>query len=334
MPVGAYSPDEMTRIVNVHWGESKAVFIIGTTKGTLYYSPGTTGKEDKIVLQTIKIPISSNDDYFRIRGSSFAMLDTEPVFLICGQFAEFAALPGEPQLQFPAFICLSNDGLDWEKVYQGPTGTSAAFDNVLPWSSDSFALVRKDGAFYFDLWLDKTPPFSASALSEQTFTSTSGSTWSGPIENRDISAGTGTSAFPTSYCIDNDCFDVLRQHVPDGVMHDDEVAHLLIRPRDPPAIDYNGNPNNIAYWSPINAVEIVRPSEPPTVVTVPGLAQVTCVAGNGSVWMAGGWNDEDGNTGAVVMSVDGGETWTSVTAVDGGVVTLTAAPAPEPDARL
>lgn len=332
MAIGAFLPDVVTRVVNVHWRGSK--FVIGTLKGGLYYSSGATEKdhagEPSLVLEKIKIPIETMSDYFRLRGGSVAVVGSgpsrKPVFLICGQFLEQS--PFFDLIQFPAFICLSNDGRTWKKVYQSETGVSTSASGVpQTWNGDSFALVWKDDTFYFDLWISKGNQ-DASDIHEQTFRSAAGDSWSGPIKDRKIPGG--HSEFSATYCINNNCIDRLGQKVPDGIMHEDRnedgTSQFLIRPKDPPAVDYN-TPHNTEFWSPVNRVELVRPATPVRIVTVSGLSQVTCVAGSGSIWMAGGWNDEAGDTGGVVISSDGGQTWTAFAAVDSGVVTLTAAAA-------
>jgi hypothetical protein len=57
------------------------------------------------------------------------------------------------------------------------------------------------------------------------------------------------------------------------------------------------------------------------------LQKVFCVAGADGILMAGGSPDKDGGSGAVVLSLDKGQTWTTLAQHDSAVTTMSAAPA-------
>jgi hypothetical protein len=147
--------------------------------------------------------------------------------------------------------------------------------------------------------------------------------------------GVFKSQFPSKYCSHNEGFDTRNQHVPDGVMSTfNEKKKTAMRPKKPPTVNYRGS-TSIVYWpneedgGPKPTIEIITRSDESTetsTISISGIKHVTCVAGRGKTWMAGGWNDEEGNTGAIAFSFDNGQTWAPGPAVNSGVVTIAWAP--------
>jgi hypothetical protein len=331
-PNPPYGEDFFQRIVGVHWREPKAttvgtVFVIGTLKGGVYYtsSDGSDVLGGILPLQRGGLPVPSLHGFPKLIGSSAANVGGKPIFLVCGVGSDDNG-PPPATVQFYAFICASNDGVTWRQVFKGPQGSTT--DHVglqQPWTSDSFALVwnptRK--AFFYSMYMDKSTGYSDQRyVHELIYSSPDGNRWR-ETSDRDIESS-GASTFPSTYCSQNNCFDGLGQHVPDGIMHEDKSVGFLIRPTDPPTIEYSGF-GSVA-WGGTSTVEMINaPLLLDSVIAVP-VNQVTCVAGISTVWMAGGFNDPVGDTGAVAFSFDAGNTWKGSLAVDSGVVTMLAVP--------
>jgi hypothetical protein len=186
-----------------------------------------------------------------------------------------------------------------------------------------------DAAFYYEqrvlrrgLELVETPTGTNDWAHEQIYSSSNGTSWSGPIVDSQIWYGAETngwrSEFPPAHCIHNDCTDTLGQNVPDGFMHEADDSDVLIRPKKPITINY-GIPS--FEYGDSNQVEIVSSGHTVT-RTVSGIGTINCVAGANAIWMAGGAN-------GIKVSFDDGVTWESIEieGVDiGTVLTISAAP--------
>jgi hypothetical protein len=133
------------------------------------------------------------------------------------------------------------------------------------------------------------------------------------------------------HCSNNDCFDDRGQHVPDGVMVYDTKKQITVKPVQPPTTLYEQGLHN--YANGTSDIEVIQ--HPPggkitvgfsSTITVPGVAMVFCAAGANGIYMAGGAADAEGNTGAVAISTDSGQTWTPFGNYPLPVTTMVAAP--------
>ena len=329
--------DPFAQIVNVQW-ESAATFVIGTRNGSVYYADPSVDEFGKATLPVSGL-FPGDWHFFTITGSSYS--DTLKVFLICGLSSEASGLgPGTPSFQSYSFICASHDRRRWTRIYKGPQGVSLDhFGNTYPWNSYSHGLVwkPKDKSFYYSMCMDKTTPYVLWSH-EQIFVSSNGNSFSGPISDRSTlnsdNAGVFQSHFPADYCAHNAGFDARGQHVPDGIMSTfNQDKDIAMRPKVPPVSSYAGLFGN-SYWflKQSNQIEIVTHNtageEEIITRSIKGIEQVTCVAGQGTTWMVGGWNDA-GDAGAIAYSVDSGDTWIPGPSVDSGIVTIAWAPIEE-----
>jgi hypothetical protein len=237
-------------------------------------------------------------------------------------------------------IHYSNDGLTWQIVHQhdgAPTLTNPDSANpvALVWNEDN-------NSFFYDQCL------ATDIVSEQILSSSDGLGWSVISSNETGASSDYISEFPPSYCNQNDCLDALGQHVPDGVMANDppplsinapppkSSKKLTANPVLPPIINYWNGTSSVAFssdgetWggSDVRIVQIDdKGSQQTAIVSIPGLQKVFCVAGADGILMAGGSPDKDGGSGAVVLSLDKGQTWTTLAQHDSAVTTMSAAPA-------
>lgn len=327
--------DFLQRIINVKW-TGGAIFLIGTLGGLYQARPTTKDNGD----QTFSITASNfpivpfEGQGYVVRGSCYGLIGHDPVvpvFVVCGGVTkEEGGL-----FHVTAWICASKDGVNWNKVFQAPEGvTTDHVGNPQPWTSDSFALAKNPDAdaFHFSMFMNKSTGYADQYFfEEQLFGSSDGRSWGG-IGTRQPGDGSA-SVFPILYCTHNDCLDAQHKHVPDGVMHEDKDAGFLIRPRDPPTLVYGGGGPPYEPGTS-NLIEIVTTDEnghKTTTTTAVPIPKVTCVAGNGDLWMVGGWIDpDDGYAGGIVVSsFDNGETWTDSQVLPTGVTTMIAAPISE-----
>lgn len=341
----ALDQDLLTQIINVHWG-GDAVFVFGGFEeddGSGYIYQVKVTKEDSKP-EIHKISMSRG---FEPVGSSYHLVKDDDdkkgtaTFLMCGNESELVKTVdtvGNP-VQFTRFftmIYISNDGLKWRKVRE-QAGTGDPFHSNIK-SANPMGLVwnAKRKSFYYDQFESIQPTIS----SDQIFGSSHGQSWTA-VSSTGTTPGDNTyrSAFPDTYCVDNDCLDDLGNHVPDGVM-DNDNDRVTMQPEKPPISTYSNGGHSFNFSSGgqtygSNKVRIKITEETgdgkkttESIVSIPGVAKVMCVGGVNDIWMAGGFKglDFDGG-GAVAMSVDRGQTWKSVINTPQPILTLSAAPA-------
>lgn len=338
----AVSLDLLTRVRNIRWAGG-AVFVFGgfangasgesVGDGSIYYMK-VTGSGTNPQLRTIAMPRG-----FEPIGSSYRLVVQgqlrTPTFLMCGNEGEIHG--GEPPFRFVRFhsmIYSSSDGIEWIKVREQSgegTPTSPVRTETQPMS-----LVWKNEArmFFYDQMLSQTG--TATAARDEVFGSPDGVVWS-ETSSTLISGPEYKSSFPATYCVDNNCFDALEQHVPDGIMR--QTENVTMQPVLPPITSYatgghsfNAAFDGMTYGSNQVQIRVRQPDGAITqsTVTINGIERVMCVGGDGNVWMAGGFATgafDDG--GAVALTTDRGSTWRIVANLPQPVLTLSAAPATE-----
>jgi hypothetical protein len=333
--------DFLTQIINVHWGGG-AVFVFGGLEeddgqGNIYCATVNEGDPE---IQKILMPRS-----FEPIGSSYHLVgdDDTATFLMCGNEFEMIDTTddvGNPVrfVRFFSMIYISNDGLHWRKARE-QAGTGNPFQHETTTSANPMGLVWNETrqSFYYDQLNT-----AGTSLSDQILSSSDGADW-GMVSSADVTGVdplTYRSTFPDTYCVDNDCLDELDQHVPDGVMDSDgdEDNGVTMQPEKPPLSFYaqgthsfNFSSSGETYGSNKVQIKIVETDETGHKTTtnstkvIPGVAKVMCVAGVNDIWMAGGFKglDFDGG-GSIAMSVDRGQTWTSVINTPQPILTMSA----------
>jgi hypothetical protein len=342
--VGGLALDILTRIINVHWAGGGTVFVYGTLTDNAIYYVSVKDADTKPEQRTIVAPGPGNPDFgLSAYGSSYHLVvenkdkpneKKTPTFLVCGNKASLIDAVddvGNPirLTVFHTLIYRSKDGLNWEIVRESsgePTWAdhdAGANPVALVWDPDK-------SAFFYD---------QNHVLTDQIFQSSNGTGWS-------MVSSTPTEGDPDykseflTHCARNDCVDEFGQHVPDGVMANGQVA-ITAKPVKPPIINYAQGTTSIGVASgdpqetwgsdkvEITVTKLVdaEPVVTKTTVAIPGLKKVFCVAGAGGFLMAGGSPDLNGDTGAVVLSLDQGTTWKVLATRASSVTTMVAAPA-------
>jgi hypothetical protein len=349
--------DPLQNIINISWGGG-TVFVYGTlSDNAIYYVKVKNSKDTSPQQKAIAIP-NPGEFGFSAYGSSYHLLvenkgekdeEKKPVFLLCGNAASTIATSdsvGNPVhiIEFHTMIYYSNDGLSWQIVRQ--QDSTPTFEDQSAGAANPAALVWHEDSFFYDQVISQN---KSQDISEQIFSSSDGLGW-GMISSNDTGASPDyVSDFPPSYCSQNDCLDNKGQHVPDGVMANDPPPSsindpvpptppkkLTANPVLPPIINYWNGTSSVAFssdgetWggSDVRIVQIDdNGSQQTAIVSIPGLQKVFCVAGADGILMAGGSPDKDGGSGAVVLSLDKGQTWTMLAQHDSAVTTMSAAPA-------
>jgi hypothetical protein len=235
-----------------------------------------------------------------------------------------------------SMIYLSNDGRSWRKVHE-TAGTGSPFDVMTTSNAVSLVWNSQRNSFFYDE--NSSTSGAGGETIEKIFSSSSGSSWSA-ISSTPISGEDYKSVYPPTYCKDNDCFDALGQHVPDGVM-DEELDKIKMQPEQPPTTFYENGTHSFSFSSGDEGtdgsnkvkIKITTIDESGTknvtqkTVAIPGIQKVMCVGGIGNTWMAGGFagKDFDGG-GAVALTTDQGMTWKSIFSSPQPILTLSAAP--------
>jgi hypothetical protein len=349
-----YGEDFLQRITGVHWREKQpaglpyATFVFGGLSseggglGGVYTVTATkedlkdTSPDAKYRFESGMKLISLVDTFESVASSYALIMRTDekdptnktlrPTFLVAGNKAEFSE--GEDNTGNPirvttitTLIYRSSDGLNWSQVFEGspvisPPGlTSYVYGNpvALVWDPAS-------EAFYFDVNRGNR---------DVTLMSKDGTDW-GEISSVDTGGSADyRSAFPPTYCSQNDCFDDNGNNVPDGVMKHDLDAKLTIKPEQPPIISYgqgghsfDSSSDGVTYGGPgivVNDEFLLK-----NFTTSVPFPKVFGVAGLHNIWMAAGSNDQAGDSGALAASTDRGRTWTVYAAPAGGIHTIVA----------
>jgi hypothetical protein len=344
MPVGTYSPDVLTRIVNVHWGGGE--FIYGTLlDNALYYVKIKDAASDPE--QSTIVPPGPGDPNLGLSayGSSYNLIvkneglpneTRTPTFLICGNRVELVAVDDGAgnEIHLPRYFTLiyySNDGLNWRIALEHASSVPSL--ELPSGGTNPVALVwdKNNNAFFYD-------QNDAAAANEQIFRSSDGASWTqvSSTSTEDADPDTYKSAF-LPHCATNDCIDEKGQHVPDGVMSipGDKTA----KPVKPPIINYALGTSSvgIAYGDPLEtwgsaeiqiSVKTIESDGKPVTstktISVTGVKKVFCVAIADGILMAGGAADIAGETGAVALSFDMGATWKTIANRASPVTTMVA----------
>jgi hypothetical protein len=214
-------------------------------------------------------------------------------------------------------VYASRDGLNWQNVFEQKAIAVSYLNQLLQASAIVWTPSLRE--FHYSqayVSIDRRGPNVIQQ--EQVFGSLDGFSWSATSVT---DLGHGSSKFPSLYCSHNNCTDALGQSVPDGVIWQDNVNEIVVRPAHPPAVDYGGS---IVYYFGENAAEIVQAAIGTTTeVSIPGIYTLTGIAGSGGVLVAGGWATEDTDgPGAIAFSLDGGETWQVLTNTPIGVTSI------------
>jgi hypothetical protein len=322
-PNPPYGEDFFQRIVGVHWREPTvglgviAIFIFGMASNAL----GHVAFKDKTpVFGFVELPEPAANFY--ISGSSYAVIDTTPVFLVCGVRSvshDIVDSVGDVTAAIDTYsvIYASNDGANWAKVFEHAAITSSLDDlNAV----NAVALVWNPvhRLFYFDQFRSHVvSSTSSSNFYDEVYSSSNGVSW-GQISSTEATGPDYVSTFP-SYCINNVCIDSLGQNVPDGVawqavnIADAEInIAAAVAPVIPPSINYFGG--NVFFSDSSNEIIIAgpKPRIGSIVSSAPGMKHIYGVASAGRIIMAGGESaasDPDNPTGTVAYTWDGGTTW-------------------------
>jgi hypothetical protein len=324
--------DILTRIINVHWG-GDTKFVYGTLQDNALYYVEVKRPNDKLVQKTVVPPGPGRPDLgLSCMGSSFSYhienagtpeQKRTPVFLVCGNRVDLfpvddgagniIRLPG-----YHTMIFRSKDGLEWSfKLMNSGEPISLQEPGI---NANPVALVwdAKDSAFYYDQAKDDK---------DEVYRSPDGVEWS-LVSSTPVS-GIGDPASYKSpflaHTVGNACTDAFGQHVPDGVMSVPDTT--AAQPVLPPIISYATGTSSFEFASggeTYGGAQIQITKKEKTIVTVPGVAKVFCVARKGDVVMAGGAADIAGDTGAVAISYDLGVTWKTVAHHQHPVTTMVA----------
>lgn len=319
-----YHEDFFQRIVNVNWSVGP-VFIYGTQLGNELHYVKLTGKDGSSKRHSIVLPEPATIiDYgakalFGVIGSSYAKIKGVDVLLVCGTASNFHEITDDVgnttgAIDRHTVIYASNDGLNWGIVHEEAAIVTSFHDEK---SIESLALVWNPdkSSFYYDQFSG-----GVGGSGEEVFSSSDGTGW-----------GRSGAGF-VDQCVNNDCFDSLGQHVPDGVMQYDLKTQTTAKPDLPPTIFYD---SGAVSYDP-GSGDVIVTKHPPggqitvgfsSTVSMPGIGRVTCVAGYNGIFMAGGYTNDSGEgPGAVALSVDGGATWSFFAGTSTGVTTMIAAP--------
>jgi hypothetical protein len=321
----AYGEDFFQRIVGVNWPRrgviGDTIFVVGEYQGNqLSYVrfKGTNPEVTPIVLPEPPLNVSDGSGFYAT-GSAYAdVTNNKPVFLVCGFHVEGAFN------DYIASIYSSKDGLIWSKVREQAIRNSSSSTTYFV-QTNGLVWDPANKSFYYDQCYVTTTFETGAAPLDQIFASPDGNSWD-MVSSMATGAVSGfSSEFSTIHCAHNDCIDGFGQHVPDGVIWQDSLNKLVVRPPDPPAIDYGQA--RIGYPSDSAIVEIVDGKIGlTTTASIPGVATVNCVAGNSGVFLAGGAVTLGDNApGAVASSIDGGKTWQPLFSTRSSVVTMVAA---------
>jgi hypothetical protein len=335
--------DLVSQISNVKWGG--VVFVFGgfatdAGKGSIYYV-NANDKSSAPKVTTIAMPRG-----FECIGSSFHRVapdedengSPQATFLMCGnEFKLIATSEGGTRAVFYSMIYMSRDGLEWTQVRE-EAGTGEPPTDT---SNNPMALVWNDGkkSFFYDQLKSIGDGIGGYNTFDQILGSSDGLSWT-RISSTDTSGVDPSgyrSKYSDTYCAENDCLDEQGNHVPDGIMHN-ENDKVTMQPEKPPISDYatglhsfNSSSGGATYGSDKIKIKITKIDEDGTETTtestvpIPGIKKVMCVGGGGDVWMVGGFKGlgfDDG--GAVAMTTDRGETWNSVIRTPQPILTLTA----------
>jgi hypothetical protein len=319
-----YGEDFFQRIVGVHWREPTvglgaiAIFIFGMAGNRL----GHVAFKDKTpVLGFVELPEPAANFY--ISGSSYAVIDTTPVFLVCGVRTVFHDVGATGAIDTYSVIYRSNDGVNWAKVFEHAAITSSPDDDVNSVNAVALVWNPEHRLFYFDQFrAHVVPSTGSSSYYDEIYSSSDGGSWR-QLSSTEATGPDYISTFP-SYCINNVCIDSLGQHVPDGVSWQEINIAAAVAPIIPPSIGYFGG--NVFFSDSSNEIVITGPKPLGSIVSsAPGMKHIYGVASAGGIIMAGGESsasDPDNPTGTVAYTWDGGTTWATLEAFPTPISTL------------
>lgn len=348
--------DFLTQIVNVQWAAGGAIFIYGELLGNKLYRVKVKAKGATPETQIITLPESDTRDFteenatrFGAYGGSYGKkkqkdkdgnftIDdktSEPVFVICGTRGVAKTIKDEVDNDRPvtdsyALIYTSNDGIEWSASHEEAAITASVSElprasaTALVWDIDeqSFYYAQNRAVFH--------PATAELEAFDDMLSSADGKAWT-PEGSQDVVGADETYKSPfLAHTEHNDCIDARDQHVPDGFSTTDATTELTAKPVIPPVVRYEGG--GIDYSSGSSEIEIetedAEGDKETKTLSIPGIGNVTCVAGCNQIFMAGGFvaADDDQSAGAVVISTDNGVTWNELPGTLNGVTFMIVAP--------
>jgi hypothetical protein len=325
MPIGPYSQDVLTRIVNVKWGGG--VFIAGDLASNVYYlKPGG----DEPAWQNLgKLDFGKEDEdglvTGRVAGSAYAAIDvkdssgnitgTKPVFILVGG----SGFTGEIGI-----IMASSDGLSWSKVFTfkgNPDSDKYKSAGIFGVVWNETAEMFYAGGHQSDNFADNAANIFWMSETDILFQSADGYSWSeaGRHEMRvDIVDGVipPYPKYKTGLLVAQ-CRDLVKDannnNIPDGNYGYDK-SNLLIAPTVTSKIDYLFGTylNDIPHGSAVTVTGLGE-DPPPPYPSNTGIP-TTCVATVGGEWVAAGGTFDSLDTGscrAVILksSEEGSPQW-------------------------
>lgn len=301
MAIGAFLPDVMTRVVNVHWGGGGFIAINGD--GNIYYLKLGGTNDEGLAWQdlgTLDFVGDDPDNFIPFPsgcscapGKDAAGKAISPVFVIVG---------GTGNTTSPGIIMASRDGKSWSRVFtfynQTDTSRSTNIWTVV-WDKEAGSFYA--GGHTADQFSDSATSYAWMSETDLLFSSRDGFSWSEVGRHEVRIESVNSEPFPpwpadAAGLLDPHCskmvLDINGYGVPDGNYGYDKT--LLIQPNKKMSLNYIFGGVGYSEGTGID-VTFSGEGDPPTIPSDPGLATITSVATAGGKWIvAGGTWDPSG----------------------------------------
>jgi hypothetical protein len=338
MPVGPYSQDVLTRIVNVQWGGG-GVFVAGDlNSGIFYLKLGVEAETDEgPAWENLGQLDFEQGNVGRVLGSAFASIadnrgNKNPVFVLVGGGGSTTSI---------GIIMASRDGKNWSRVFSYGAGGGDTYlgATILGVVWDEAAKLFYAGGHQSDSFSDFEAGYAWMSETDLLFQSSDGYSWSEIGRNERRVEAHGGAAFPplpeydtgllSAHCSDR-VKDINDSNVPGGVYGYDEDKNFLIKPAELQVVDYSTGGVG-GYGSAGITVSNPDPEAVIPSATIP----TTCVATVGGRWVIAGGSFGSPPQAAVLTSSEDGPIWkrTDPPGTD-LIVTMTAGVVSAANARL